>query len=418
MSSTLETTNNLIKIKIRSLINICKIIKDYEIQYGIKDKVDKIDIIALELEELSNDYEMGSIKILSDYFLLMNNYRNLAIVDDLNKKKYMACKDQYFNQYQIFIKKENFISKISRYFNILKNITTIMSDVISSNKKYGNKYNTIVGNTIMSNSAMRDTMSSIKKLFIAYENSTINSSVSNNIYNKCNTCNSEMKIISNLSEITCTICGITENLYGTVFEDEQFYYQEGRRSKHGSYDPSKHCKFWLERIQAKESKEIPDTIINSIKEYLNTNNIRNKEDITCREIRKYLSHTRNSSYNEHIPLIRKIITGEAPEQLTDKELQLITIYFDKVIRIYEEIKPNEKTNVPYHPYLIYKIIEHILSSKTQLFTQKKRMHNILSYIHLQSRVTLIENDNTWREISKFIPEIKYKPTDRNSQEDI
>jgi hypothetical protein len=36
------------------------------------------------------------------------------------------------------------------------------------------------------------------------------------------------------------------------------------------------------------------------------------------------------------------------------------------------------------------------------------MNNILSYIHLQSRETLIENDNTWREITTFMPEVKYK----------
>jgi len=102
--------------------------------------------------------------------------------------------------------------------------------------------------------------------------------------------------------------------------------------------------------------------------------------------------------------------------LTDLELQLITMYFDKVIRIYEEIKPSDKTNVPYHPYLIYKIIEHILSTdKNQTYYSKKRMNNILSYIHLQSRETLIENDNTWREITTFMPEVKYKPTDRNAE---
>jgi len=171
----------------------------------------------------------------------------------------------------------------------------------------------------------------------------------------------------------------------------------------------------LDRIQAKESRDIPDTIIKVVKNCFINNGIKNKEDITCDKIRKYLSQTKNSAYNEYIPLIRKIITGESPEQLTDVELQLVTMYFDKVIRIYEEIKPNDKTNVPYHPYIIYKIIEHIMStSEPPKYDTKKRMNNILSYIHLQSRETLIENDNTWREITAFMPEVKYKPTDRNA----
>ena len=384
--ATLETINNLIRIKIKSLIDICDI-------FTARKNSDQSVVaqIKKELEEIYTDYEMGSIKMISDYFLLTSKYQN-TLADEESKRKYIAQKDQYYNKYQVFIKKENFISKIERCYVVLKNMYT----TIFASKRAGNAVAT-------------------KKLLTIYENSTITRTVSNNIYNKCSTCDTEMKIISNLSEITCVTCGVTENLYGTVFEDEQFYFQEGHRSKHGSYDPSKHCRFWLDRIQAKESRDIPDTIIKVVKNCFINNGIKNKEDITCDKIRKYLSQTKNSAYNEYIPLIRKIITGESPEQLTDVELQLVTMYFDKVIRIYEEIKPNDKTNVPYHPYIIYKIIEHIMStSEPPKYDTKKRMNNILSYIHLQSRETLIENDNTWREITAFMPEVKYKPTDRNA----
>jgi hypothetical protein len=387
-TATLETINNLIKIKIESLVEICGVLLSHK-----NANISRLELIAKELEEIYTDYEMGSIKIVSDYFLLTNNYQNLEVVNEESKRAYVAQKEKYYNKYQIFIKKENFISKIERYYTILKNMYS----------------------TLFTAKRSSDAIA-VKKLLTTYENSTIMRNVSNNIYNRCPTCDVEMKIISNLSEITCVTCGITENLYGTLFEDEQFYFQEGRRSKHGSYDPSKHCRFWLDRIQAKESRDIPGNIIIIVKECLINNGIRNKEDITCGKIRKYLSNTKNSAYNEYIPLIRKIITGESPEQLTDLELQLITMYFDKVIRIYEEIKPSDKTNVPYHPYLIYKIIEHILSTdKNQTYYSKKRMNNILSYIHLQSRETLIENDNTWREITTFMPEVKYKPTDRNAE---
>lgn len=399
MSSTIETTNNIILSKIKNLNDIYNII--------IKCKYDITDKFILELNEISNDYEMGSIKILSDYFLLCQNYQN-ASLKEISKEVFTDKKNMYFKNYQIFIKKENFIGKIDRIYTNFKNI---INSMITSNFININKYN-----------------DDIKNLISKYENSTIVKYVSL-IQNKCGVCKKEMKIVSNTSEMICVTCGITENLYGTVFEDEQFYYQEGQRSKHGSYDPSKHCRFWIERIQARESKEIPDKIINDIKNCIKNNNIKNIEEITCKQIRKYLSQTRHSIYNEHIPLIRKIITGESPPQLTDNELQLLTIYFDKVIRIYDEIKPIDKTNVPYHPYLIYKIIEHILLNQNlndshqrsnlgyYNIKNKKRINDILSCIHLQSRETLIENDNTWKQICKYITEIKYKPTDRNNQHD-
>lgn len=391
MSGTLEITNNLILTKIKSLVDISQIIDSCNTTINLTSRLK--DFIT-KLQEISNDYEMGSVKILSDYFQLIQKYQNNEVIE--NKDTYNINLDKYFETYQIFIKKENFVGRIDRYYTTLKNIFTA---IINSD-----------------NMEIKPNINHIKSLFSNYENSTIIRNISNIVYNKCSICNREMKIIANLSEIICIHCGITENLYGTVFEDEQFYYQEGQRSKHGSYDPSKHCRFWIERIQARESKDIPNSIIDVIKDCIRHNNIRNKEDITCKEIRKYLSQTRNSGYNEHIPLIRKMIVGISPPQLTDQELQLITIYFDKVIRIYDEIKPNDKINVPYHPYLIYKIIEHILNKNSpQNFNSKKRVSNILSCIHLQSRETLIENDKTWKHICKYIDEIEYKPTDRNEQ---
>ncbi len=68
----------------------------------------------------------------------------------------------------------------------------------------------------------------------------------------------------------------------------------------------------------------------------------------------------------------------------------MTVYFTKIIKAHEEIKPDNKTNVSYHPYFIYKIIEHMMRNN------KRRRNGILSCIHLQSRETLIDNDKMWK----------------------
>jgi hypothetical protein len=409
MTGTLETTNNLILIKIKSLVDIANIIDKYKF-INVSNKVEKL---IIDLNEISDNYEMGSVKILSDYFLITQEYQNDIYNIELSKNiisneelknKLKELKnahniknDEYFEKYQFFIKRDNYIDKINRYYILLKNITTVLFSN-DDNFKY-------------------EDMCKIKHIFSIFENSTIIRNVSNNIYNKCKVCAMEMKIITAFSEIVCTYCGITEKLYGTVLEDEQFYYQEGQRSKHGSYDPSKHCRSWIERLQARESKEIPDKVLNDVRKYIKLNKIRNIDEISCKDIREYLSKTRHTSYNEHIPLIRKLITGRAPEQLHDNELQLIQIYFDKVIRIYDDIKPSNKSNVPYHPYLIYKIIEHILYSKPkdEFQKSKKRLFGVLSCIHLQARETLIENDRMWKKICNYIDEIEYRPTDKYNE---
>lgn len=378
--STIDTTNNLILIKLNAMLDIVNLIDNPTLEN--------------EIQVILCNYEMSSIKILSDYYMLTNI--NDQELKENNKDEYIKKINRYYQNYQSFIQSENIVGKIDRYFLILK-------------KEFKKKQeNMCIGH--------KD-MQSINNLISLYESSTISQTINNSVYNKCDKCDTEMTIFSNLSEIVCIKCGITIKLYGTVFEDEQFYYQEGQRTKHVSYDPSKHCRFWIERIQGRESKEIPDSVINAIKKCIRYNNIRNKEDITCKEIRKYLSQTKNSKYNEHVPLIRKIITGEPLHQLNDKEVQLITIYFDKVIRVYDEIKSSKKSNVLYHPYLIYKLIEHIIVNKpkSEYRSSRDRLYNILSYIHLQSRETLIENDKIWKRICEKIPDIIYTPTDRNDQ---
>lgn len=374
MSGTIETTNNNIIIKINAIMSLIDSFKTNSIQVN-KKIIDRIN-------EIKEEYEMGSINILSEYYNISNNYRH---VDDETKKLELAHeKEFYFNKYQSFIRKENFISKLDR---LMQNVKKYITETIDKN-----------------------IIQEIYTILKLYNNSTINKNIKEVVYEMC-ICSTKMDIDPIESTLICRNCGLIKELYGTVFEDEQFYYQEGNRTKHGTYDPSKHCRFWVERIQARETTEIPETVIEAVRKCISRDKVKNKHHINCTQIRKYLRQSHNSKYNEHVPLIRKLITGISPPQLTDYEMQLIHIYFDKVIHIFDEIKPPKKTNCPYHPYFIYKIIEQLINDKTDRIRKLK----ILSCIHLQSRETLICNDSIWSPICDRINEFTYIPTDRNSQ---
>jgi hypothetical protein len=378
MSGTIETTNNNIVIKLTALNDLAKILSLNNIKIPKRT--------TTQLEDISEEYEMGSIIILSEYFIASAEYKQE--LDDNKKSKVSQNKNTHFNKYQSFIRNENFISKMDKIFIILKNY--IHDSKLSSDKSF-----------------IHSTYAIIK----IYNNSTVNKNIKEIVYENCTECNTKMEIDSIASELYCKNCGMCQDLYGTVFEDDQFYYQEGQRTKHATYDPAKHCRFWVERIQARETTEIPETVLQSIRECITCDKITNKNRITCIQIRKYLRRTHNTKYNEHVPLIRKLITGISPPQLTDHEMQLINIYFDKVIHIFDEIKPPEKTNCPYHPYFIYKIIEQILTKNIH----RIRKGTILACIHLQSCSTLVTNDQLWAPICNRIPEFSYIPTDRNNQ---
>jgi hypothetical protein len=382
MSGTIETTNNNIIIKLNAILELLNILKKTSVVINNK--------LIKEFNELKEDYEMGAINILSNYFLSTSK-QNILDTD--------IEKNIHFNKYQNFIRKENIITKLDRIMNLIlvyiKKLEELLDDDADDTQK---------------NVCIKESIHEIYKQMKYYNNSTVDKNVKEVVYEIC-ICSEKMFIDSMTSSLICKKCGITKKLYGTVFEDDQFYYQEGHRTKHGTYDPSKHCRFWVERIQARETTEIPESVIKCIKTCIFDNKIKNINQISCYQLRKYLRQTHNAKYNDHIPLIRKLIIGVSPPQLTERELQLINIYFDKVIHIFDDIKPPEKTNCPYHPYFIYKIIEQILNKDCD----KIRKHKILSCIHLQSRETLVDNDRIFKPICARIENFTYIPTDRNSQ---
>jgi len=326
--------------------------------------------IVKEIRNLEINYETNTVNILVKYYIFLNSEKKTG-------KQFFDTKTKYMKKYQSIIIKNRFFIKAKNISNTLRL------------------------------SAIPDALQNIlDNLFQEFD--MVPAHVDEKMLSKttCETCNQEMSITSNVSQRICKKCGFIENMYGTVFEDEQFYYQEGHRSKHGNYETNKHFKIWVERIQARESKDIPVRIINKLMKCIENDHIIDIHRISCKLIRYYLRKIRETTFNEHVPLIRKLLNGKVPPQLNDVELRKLAIWFDKAITVFERIKPIEKTNCPYHPYFIYKILDVMITDN--------RKKEILACIHLQSRDTLIENDRNWKIICNRIPffKDKYTPTNR------
>lgn len=362
MCSTIETTDSNILAKIENLRIIINVLDTYELDEQDLQLVNKLDKI---LRKCKNDYEVGSIKYLLNYY----------------KHKYDDTKEHdLYKKYMQFITYENIVGRLTYLFNQCQKLHRIYK----------------IDDT--------DFLCAIDKL----EYTPIYTKFSDKNIPNCENCGTRYSIDSKRSEYVCCSCGYVEKLLGVVFEDEQFFFQEGQRTKHGKYDPTKHCKFWVDRIQAKENTDIPKTVIYKVKKCIKRDNIWLSQ-LTCPMIRRYLKELKLSKWNDHVPLILKTITGKEPEQLTEVELKKIYSYFSRVIHIYNRTKPTNKPNCPYHPFFIYKILEQILKEEKH----SRRRENILSYIHLQSRETLIENDRIWKPICEQIEEFTYQPTEKN-----
>lgn len=217
-------------------------------------------------------------------------------------------------------------------------------------------------------------------------------------------CGCIMQVMPDSSELKCNNCGFLYELKGTVFNDSQLYSQESIRYKHAGYEPSKHVKSWLERIQARETNTITDDQIAKIEACIRRDGITNKKKLTVEQIRQYLKDCGLTDLNEHVALIKKIITGVAPPQLTYSEMQDITTSFAKAVKAYNIIRPPSKSNLLYYPFLTRKLIEMHVADRV-------KRSALISFIHLQGTQTLVQNDNMWERICAITQGFEYQPTD-------
>jgi hypothetical protein len=161
----------------------------------------------------------------------------------------------------------------------------------------------------------------------------------------------------------------------------------------------------LERIQAKETNTITDSQLEKIEACIKRDGITNKRRINIDQLRRYLKDIGLTELNEHVALIKKLITGITPPQLTYAETQDITNSFSKAVKAYNLIRPSNKSNMIFYPYLLRKLIE----MHVDTFSKRK---DLLSFIHLQGTQTLIQNDKIWSDICNVTPGFNYQPTDR------
>jgi hypothetical protein len=340
-----------------SIESLRRIILDkFDIMRQIAKKIPDANTVLKSIEETQTKYELQSISIIASYY-------------EASTKQYKNDKDRdsaltpYQKKYVLFIKSFNLV-------NQLKNLGDSLRKIISATP--GKK-------SVVYDREIKTQIVDMKLFPLETTPKAI-----------CVSCSSEIFPSNiNMYETSCLKCGALNKLENPSAKQE--LYPE-IRIKCGNYDPNRHCRMWIDRIQAKETQEIPQELIDKLKHMLERDSkVLNPTYVTCALIRRYFRKTGFARYNEHIPLIRAKLTGKMPPELTDQELRKISNYFDEAIRIYN-MKSAEfrKSNCPYHPYFIYKIIEAIIPDSDH------RKKGILSCIHLQSRDTLIENDNIWR----------------------
>lgn len=218
------------------------------------------------------------------------------------------------------------------------------------------------------------------------------------------TCGIRMRSLPETSEMRCDLCMRTKKVLGTVLHYDT---DSQQKTKHTGYDIVRHLKFWLERLQALETKTFEPEILEKIKYVMKRDGII-KTDLNCAIMRKILKdpYVDATYLNDHSPLLVKTFGGEGPPTFDYDEIKILTSRFIRAMNIHSDIHP-ESGNKPYYPHFIHKIAE-------VQFKDNPEKLRILLFIHLQSPDTVEKNDKYFEDICTVVddPEsgLVYTPT--------
>jgi hypothetical protein len=339
MTATIETTHLNIEKKIHILYEIFKTIRNANVNIdGFK-----IEDYEKLLKSIEINYQLEISLILDDYY-------------NSSKEKKEVSKQYYLKIYNI-------------------NIHGDLQEIVHNIKKHLNK----VGDN--------DLINKINKDFQKFNSYKIHYNITKHEYSKCH-CGNDFTIRSKQSQFKCDDCGSLTTIRGTVFEDNQFYSQDLKKSKHGLYRKDKFAEKWINKVQGKyELKNINfETILFIRSKFAEVN--KDPAKLSCADYRKFFADYKLTYYNDYAPYVKKLVSGVQPIEFYKEEEDFLMEYLPFFIDIFNIIKEPSRKKSLYTPYFIYKLYD-------GKYPESQHKRDMIDAIHLQSDDTLAKNDITW-----------------------
>lgn len=301
---------------------------------------------------------------------------------------------------EIKLKRKNIKKKKKEYLlENAKDVFTYFENKknIGKTENKSKKLNSFFKIDSSNNSETDDTTTNIVNSYLSRINSDLidvnNFVVPTNI---CDTCNKGELIP--MEEEGILICNKCSKNKPYLIENEKPSYKEPPKEVcFYAYKRINHFREILAQFQAKETTQIPETVIEDIKnqikkERISTTSISNAK---AKEILKKLGYNK---YYEHIPFIKDIIGIKPPVMTPELEDTLCNLFMD-IQSPYAKYCPDDRVNFLNYYYTVYKLCELLGQNQFLPF-----------FPMLKDREKRIEQDNIWKKICneldwEFIPTI-------------
>jgi hypothetical protein len=172
----------------------------------------------------------------------------------------------------------------------------------------------------------------------------------------CEKCNVPMIVLASDALLGCPQCSRTR-LYIQATSSRIAYGEEVEFANF-SYKRQNHFQEWLNVFQAKESTEVPSSIIEEVMEDLFTKKrIRDVSKINQKKVREVLKEKRLRKYYDHTPQITARITGVLPPRMTPFQAEQAKLMFAAIQGPFNIHCPPDRTNFLSYGYCLYKFCE-------------------------------------------------------------
>ena len=237
------------------------------------------------------------------------------------------------------------------------------------------------------NSVVRSDKSDILNTYMSIVDNNYHGDLHRHNFSKCPKCFVEYDINLIDGIATCPKCANTEV---RLIESLKPNFKEPvQNNSYFCYKRINHFNENLNQIQAKESTDIPDVIIDLIKKELKKTRIKDLSKLTIKKMKDILKKLNLNKYYEHVPHIINKLNGLPPPKMSPEIEELLRNMFKQIQEPFEKVCPNNRKNFLNYSYVLHKMVQ-LLSLDEFL----------VCFPLLKSRDKLHAQDQVWKAICK------------------
>ena len=284
-------------------------------------------------------------------------------------------------------KKEYLLDNSKKVFNYFENRKNVSEGVVSKKTILHSFFNK---NTVVKK---KNDLNDVQQYLMQVDESLINMNDFMINYDMCKYCSGELISVEHEGVVICKKCS---KQFSTLIENEKPSYKEPPKEVcFYAYKRINHFREILAQFQAKETTQIPDEVLDNIKNQIKKERI-TLAQMTNAKAKDILKKLGYNKYYEHIPFIKDKL-GIKPPIMTHELEDTLCNLFMEIQKPYAKHCPDNRVNFLNYYYVLFKLCE-LLGE-----------HQFLPFFPmLKDPWKKIEQDEIWKKICKelnweFIP---------------